>query len=87
MKITIFYSVVSCSLPDRYQCFGRTCCPILEVEELSSVLKVEAAGSADMLLLISKTTVHYIPEAHNCNTIMITSNLIQVQKCSQVHII
>jgi hypothetical protein len=26
MKITVFWDVTPCSLVERYQCFGRTCC-------------------------------------------------------------
>jgi hypothetical protein len=39
MKITLFWNVIPCSLVERYQCFGRTCCFHLQIRRVNHMGK------------------------------------------------
>lgn len=56
------YYVTPCGLVDRYQNFGVACLSVQNITVISSVLKMEEAGSSETLMTIHQTTRLHMPE-------------------------
>jgi hypothetical protein len=69
-KINFFRDVTSCSPADIYQHFRGTCSLYFHGIKANqfSALKMETAGSSEVLLCIYQTILHHTPEDSNLQT-------------------
>jgi hypothetical protein len=64
VKITVLWNLIRCSLVQRCQRFGDTCCLLFRVS--SATLKMETTHSSEPLVYIYQTTRHHIEKTINC---------------------